>query len=322
MNAARMVAYLTFSFTWIQELNTKTDKDIEADSNPVGDADASPQTKPGGLKRVGIKLLRIGIFTYAGILAALVLFETMLVYPGAYMSARPEWEESEESGFEFPTYESSDGVSVKGLLLHRGDDKPVVMFFHGNGEKAAWLGNELRRLSNHFDANVLAVEYRGFVSDTPKPSEAGVILDCKAARGYLMDRYKKNVDEIILYGRSLGGACAVALAADGGAKALVLDRTFDRMVDVAASLYWFMPVKLLMRNRYDSVARLESYRGPLIQVHGPPDRVVPIKHAKRLFESADCEPREFKTIPNLGHNDPMGESVLAEIATFVKAIDG
>lgn len=281
--------------------------------------DAEPPKKTW-IKRIMYRTLRLFLIAYATVLGALLIFETALVYPGAYMKRRPQWEEPEGSSLETPVYETSDGVKLQGLLVHRGPDKPVVVFFHGNAEKAAWQGSFLRSVSNHLDANVLAAEFRGFVGDTPKPNEAGVLLDCQAARKYMMERYNVRADQIILYGRSLGGGCAVAMAADGGAKALVLERTFDQLVNVAASKFWFVPVKTLMRNRYNSVKRLEKYEGPIIQLHGESDRLIPISHAKLLHESAtNNEVKHFISVPGLGHNGALSEATFAELMNKVKS---
>jgi fermentation-respiration switch protein FrsA (DUF1100 family) len=133
-----------------------------------------------------------------------------------------------------------------------------------------------------------------------------------------MDAYQVRADEIILYGRSLGGGCAVALAADGGARALVLERTFDRLVDVAAAQYPVIPVQLLMRNRYDSLDRLPRYRGPLIQLHGTRDQLIPIDRGKRLFAAARSSRKHFIAVPGLGHNEQLPMDSLVELAECVK----
>lgn len=276
----------------------------------INDDAAVPQA-PSQLRRFSIKLLRIIGLGYATILVALVVLETRLVYPGAYM----------ETGYVQPNnriqtvrYTNSDGLKIAGRLLHQATDKPIVLYFHGNGEKAVWLDPWLIRLAEAFDANVMAAEYRGFGDDDQTPAEAGVLDDSFAARNFLMERYNVRADEIILYGCSLGGGCAVAVAADGGAKAIVLERTFDRMVDIAAGQYPFIPVNWLMRNRYDSISRLQNYQGPLVQLHGTTDELIPVAHAKRLFDSSPSESKQWIEVARLGHNDALPTSWLKEIA--------
>lgn len=271
---------------------------------------------PRPLRRFVIKVLRIAGFGYATVLVTLVVMETRLIYPGAYLrtgtvQASPMVQTVE--------YESTDGVALQGRLLHRDSSKPIVLYFHGNGEKAVWLDRWLIQLADQFDANVMAAEYRGYADNAPKPDEQGVLADCRAARQYLIDSYDVQASDIILYGRSLGGGCAVALAADGGAEALVLERTFDRLVDVAAGRYPVIPVRWLMRNQYDSMARIAHYDGPLIQLHGADDRLIPITHAKRLFDSSKSTSKEFLEVPGLAHNDFLSANLLAQIAARVNA---
>lgn len=275
------------------------------------------QVPTSRLRRFSVKTLRLVAFGYVTVLVTLVVMETRLVYPGAYMQTGIV---PRHPRIQTVHYESQDGAQIKGRLLHHDSQKPIVLYFHGNGEKAAWLDHWLLRLSNQFDANVMAAEFRGYGEDDHTPDEGGVLMDCLAARQYLMDAYNVTADEIILYGRSLGGGCAVAVAANGGARALVLERTFDRLVDVAAGQYPIIPVRLLMRNRYDSIARLATYEGPLIQLHGTTDELIPIAHAKRLFDSAATATKQWVAVPGLGHNEELPSGRLAELADRVRAV--
>ncbi len=279
-------------------------------SNPES---ASPA--PSRLRRLTVKSLRILGCGYLAVLVTLVVMETRMVYPGAFMNPGVS---GPSPTIQTVRYASDDGAEANGRLLHRDTAKPIVLFLHGNGSHAVWLDTWLMRLAEQFDANVMAAEFRGYGDDDENPDEVSVLADCFAARRFLMDRYNVAADQIILYGRSLGGGCAVALAAEGGAKALVLDRTFDRLVDVAAGKYPFIPVRLLMRNRYDSIGRLQSYRGPVIQLHGTSDRLIPISHGKRLFDSATSEHKHWIAVPGLGHNESLPPDLLTKIVACVR----
>ena len=110
----------------------------------------------------------------------------------------------------------------------------------------------------------------------------------------------------------------MAVASLGGAKALILERTFDRLVDVAAAKYPVLPVPFLMSNRYDSIAKLTAYKGPLIQLHGTADALIPIEHAERLFQSSRCQPRHWIAVEGLGHNDQLPATALGEIVERIR----
>lgn len=259
-------------------------------------------------------------FGYVAVVGTLVMMEERLFYPGAY--------DDDESGIISPqpddliqtvSIPSTGDVVLPARLLDRPGSEDVVLFFHGNGAKAKWLDDQLRDLSNDFDASVMAAEYRGYEDDVT-PTEKGVIEDCMASRDYLCDRYKIEPSNIILYGRSLGGACAVAVASRGGSKALILEKTFDRAYAVAGDRYWFIPVRLVMRNRYDSLAKLTAYEGPLLQIHGDSDMIIPIKHGQRLFKSADCSPKKFIEVPAMGHNERLPSAVRQQVADWVGSL--
>ncbi|MFK7822431.1 MAG: alpha/beta hydrolase [Planctomycetaceae bacterium] len=262
-------------------------------------------------------MTKVGVLTYVFVVIFLMLFETTLVYPGAFTSN--DVGPSPRVGSDVMTvdYAATDGVPLQGRLLERANAKRTVLFFHGNGEKAIWLDGWAAQLSELFDANVMLAEYRGFNEDDATPNEAGLVADAKGARDFLCDRYNIEPDDLILYGRSLGGGCVAAVAEDGGAKAIVLERTFDRLVNVAAGRYWFVPVKLVMRNRFDSVTRLSDYTGRVVQVHGTTDRLIPIEHAQRLFDSIPSDDKHWIPVEGLGHNDVLPQDLMSQLVEAV-----
>lgn len=261
-------------------------------------------------------VLRVVCLGYATILLTLVMMETRLVYPGAYFTDSPARESPDDPAIETVEYSSTDGVTLRGRLVQRPQSENIVLFLHGNGTKAKWLDRWLHELSHRFDATTLIAEYRGYDDDIT-PNEKGVIADCFAARDYLCRRYDKTPADIILYGQSLGGGCAVALASQGDAKALILERTFDRLVNVAGAKYPIVPVNWLMKNRYDSIAKLTVYKGPLIMLHGTTDSLIPIDHAENLYSSAATELKHMIRVDGLGHNDSLPSHVLEEIVAKV-----
>ncbi|QDT04295.1 Alpha/beta hydrolase family protein [Rubripirellula lacrimiformis] len=264
--------------------------------------------------RLAISIVRIVILGYISILVALVFMEDRLVYPGAYMD--DDFTTTSESPVKTVTYDSPGKITLAGRLVERTGSGNVVLFFHGNATKAKWLDRWLMQLSDTFDATVMAAEYRGFEDDVT-PSERGVLEDCFAARDFLCQRYSIQPTDIILYGRSLGGGCAVALASRGGAKALILESTFDRLYKVASDRYPFVPTQLLMRNRFDSTARLTNYTGPLIQIHGTDDTIIAFDRGRALFDSSHSKQRHFIEIEGVDHNDAMPRRVITEAAEML-----
>jgi fermentation-respiration switch protein FrsA (DUF1100 family) len=123
--------------------------------------------------------------------------------------------------------------------------------------------------------------------------------------------------DIVLVGRSLGGGVLTAVAAERGCRALVVDATFSRMVDAARFNYPWLPVRLFMRDRYDSISRIEHYDGPFFQSHRTIDEVVPIELARQLFERSPSRQKEFFEIADRRHNEPPPPEYYSRLADFL-----
>ena len=149
---------------------------------------------------------------------------------------------------------------MHGWFLDHPEPLDAVLYCHGNGEDISFNLDLARLLRDELDAAVLLFDYRGYGKSEGKPHEAGVVADGLAAQRWLAERTGRSPRRTVLIGRSLGGGVATAVAAQQGAQALVLQSTFTRMTDAAASHYPWLPVHWLMRNRYDSLARLARLR--------------------------------------------------------------
>jgi len=290
-----------------------TEQGTSRDARPAVNGSPVNKTRAGRVRRFVYKTALTALVIYALIIGALVLLETRLVYPGAYVTTTPLTNGIRTEQVE---YTSSDGNRLKGRLLKRKDCTNYILFMHGNFSKAQRLERWAERLSTAFDATVLLAEYRGYEDDLT-PTEAGLIIDCKAARSYLCETFGTKNSDIILYGRSLGGGCAAALAAEGGAKALVLERTYDELVGVACRQYPWIPVRLIMRNQFDSMSKINRYPGPTIIIHGTSDDLIPIECARRLHQSSQSEHKLLIEVPGLGHNGSLPKQSLQQT---VKAV--
>jgi len=166
---------------------------------------------------------------------------------------------------------------------------------------------------------VLIFDYRGYGRSEGKPSERGILEDGRAARAWLANREKVPEEKLVVMGESLGGAVAVHLAAEKQARALILESTFTSLPDVGKHHYPIFPVRLLMRSRLDSLAKIKEYRGPLLQCHGDADTIVPYKLGRRLFEAAN-EPKQFITFRGGDHNDLRDREYYEKLAAFLDGL--
>ncbi len=189
---------------------------------------------------------------------------------------------------------TADGVKIHGWFVPAPDARATVLFFHGN---AGNISDRLATLQifQRLRVDTFIIDYRGFGQSEGSPSEEGTYHDAEAAWRYLVEERGVAPSQLVLFGRSLGGGVASWLAAEKPAGALVLESTFTSCDDMAASVFPFLPVRLLMRIHYDNLERVGQIDLPLLVVHSPEDDVVPFKLGRRVYEAAN-EPKRFVEI--------------------------
>ena len=258
------------------------------------------------------------LIAYLLVLLAMTFLETWLIYPIPPIDAR-DWHPA-GLNHEEVWFNAADGTKLFGWFAPQANSKRAVLYCHGNGEDVASNAGTLVELRRELDASVFIFDYRGYGYSEGRPSEAGCIDDGLAADKWLANRLGLKTTDVIVMGRSLGGGIAVAVAAEQGARALVLDSTFSRMVDVAATHYPWLPVRLLMRNRYDSVARIQQYEGPIFQSHGTADTIVPLEIARELFAAIPSVLKEFREYPGRDHNDQLPSNYFRDVRAFLDRV--
>ena len=169
-----------------------------------------------------------------------------------------------------------------------------MLYFHGNAGSLRNRADRFRALAGD-GYGLVALSYRGYGGSTGSPSEAGLIADAQAAYAFAAARVPAQ--RIVVFGESLGTGVAVALAATQRIGGLVLQAPFTSAVDVGARVYWFLPVRLLMKDPFRSDARIGKVTVPLLVLHGERDQVVPIALGERLFALAN-EPKRFVRFPD------------------------
>lgn len=193
-------------------------------------------------------------------------------------------------------------------------DRPVIVFFHGNAGHIGYRGAKLRMFLDR-GYGVLLPAWRGYSGNPGTPHEAGFYADGRAALRFLDQQNVPNRRRVF-YGESLGGAVAVELAAAGAGGAMVLEAPFTSLPEVAAAHYPIFPARQLVRDRFDSEAKIGRVRIPLLVVHGERDRVVPVRFGRALLAAAN-EPRDGAFIANAGHNDLYMYGAAGRVTGFI-----
>ncbi len=263
------------------------------------------------------QVVRVGLIAYLLVVLGAMLLENRLIFfPFPYPAG--EWQPSGLQ-FEDAWFQAADGTKLHGWYLPRPEAVAAVLFCHGNAGNITHRAHVLEALTRQVGVSVLIFDYRGYGRSEGRPSEQGVLADARAARDWLAKRENLSPNEIVLMGESIGGAIATIVAGADGAKALILESTFNNLPDVAAYHYPWLPVRWLMRSRFDAAAAIKHYHGPVMQVHGDADTIVPLQFGRRLFEAAN-EPKRFLLLPGHDHNDLMPLKYYEALADFLRSI--
>ncbi len=252
---------------------------------------------------VARRAARLGVLAAGGylfiVLVMMFLERQMLFFPARYPDG---WWSTQGLDIEEVKFESVDGTQLFGWYAPCPEPKAVMLVANGNaGNLTQWV-TELPAWRNRHRLCVMLFDYRGYGRSEGKPDETGILADARAARAWLANRAGIDESQVVLFGRSLGGAVMVDLAAEKGARGLILESTFSSLPDVAAHHYPWLPVRWCMRTRLDSISKIGRYRGPLLQFHSRADEVVPYELGVRLFEQAN-KPKKLVTAERGDHND-------------------
>ncbi len=224
------------------------------------------------------------------------------------LPAAAGWPEAQEA-----VIDTTDGERVVVWYAAPRGDKPVVIYFHGNGEIVASRAPRHRQLSAD-GTGVVALSYRGYMGSTGSPTEDGLLQDAEAAYRFATSRWPSN--PVVVWGHSLGTGVAVALAARHPVAKVILEAPFSSTVDVAALRFPVMPVRWLMLDQFRSDERIKAVHAPLLIMHGDQDRVIPIGLGERLFKLAN-EPKRFVRFPGGNHIDLDRFGALAVAQGFI-----
>lgn len=210
---------------------------------------------------------------------------------------------------------SRDSTRIHGWYCPAEKPNAVILYCHGNGGNLAGRAATLEFLQNTIGASVLIFDYRGYGRSEGKATVAGAIDDARAARTELARIADVDESDIVLLGRSLGGALAIQLAADAPPRGLIIESSFSSLRDVAREhfpkLAWLVP-----KNKLNSVQAISQIQCPLLQSHGDADRIISYQSGRRLFDAAE-QPKQFVTLTGAGHNDRPTKAYYEIMARFL-----
>lgn len=209
-----------------------------------------------------------------------------------------------------------DGIeSLAWWRAPREARNPVVVYFHGNAGHIGERGYKARAMIDA-GCGVLLAGYRYNAGAGGAPSEAALLADGETAMRYVLAQ-GYALDQVVLYGESLGSGVAVALAAEHDVGGLILETPYSSVAEVAQARYWFTPAKWLLWDTFDSMARIGRVCAPILLFHGTADKTIPIRFARRLHEAAP-EPKEAHYFPGGEHTDLYDFGAGSLVTDFLK----
>lgn len=269
------------------------------------------ENKANTLNYIFKKLLS-SVFIFILFLNAYFYFQQpkMLFYPVKDVVITPEqWGLS----YDKVSFALEDTTKISGWYLPHPEANKTVLFFHGNGGNISHRGDSLY-IFHKLKLNVLIIDYPGYGNSEGMPSEKGIYLSANAAWQYLIAEKKTLPENIIIFGRSLGGAVAVDLASRVSAGAVILESTFTSVRDVVDIVFPVLSHFIYLRYSFDSLSKIHKVQSPLLMIHSPDDEVIPYILGQKLF-SAITTKKHFQVISG-GHNDGFMKSISSYISAL------
>jgi fermentation-respiration switch protein FrsA (DUF1100 family) len=271
-------------------------------------------------KRIMNWLILLAV-AYVVICLIVVWREPNLVYfPSRDIHTTPD-----ETGLRFEDVwlDTVDGVRINGWYIPAAAPRPTpftILFFHGNAGNMADRFEKTQML-RALGVDFFTIDYRGYGRSEGSPNEQGTYRDAQAAYDYLTQTQKRDPKTIILYGESLGSAIAVDLATKKTVAGVIIEEPFTSAADVGRKMFPYLPVQLLVRNKYDTLSKIAGLHVPILILHSREDEFFAMRHAERLLAAAP-EPKRLVELRG-SHNDAFlvsGETYRTALKEFVSQL--
>lgn len=254
------------------------------------------------------------LLIYLGLVVGLTLIQRKLLYhPDRHLQPPAAYG---LSAFDDITLTTADGLRLTAWYAPpAAADGPVIVYFHGNGGHLGYRADRYRAF-HRAGFGVLALEYRGYGGNPGKISETGLYDDARAAMAYLR---QQGVAEgrTVLFGESLGTGVAVQLALESAPRLVVLEAPFTSVAERAQELYYYIPARWLVWDRFDSRSKIGRVRSPVLILHGTNDGIVPHRHGQALLAAAN-EPKRGLFLDGVGHTAIPPQQMIDAIQAFVR----
>ncbi|MDD2453329.1 alpha/beta hydrolase [Aminivibrio sp.] len=249
---------------------------------------------------------------------AFLLADSLVFFPHRELRTDPS-----ERGLEYEdvSFRAGDGTLLHGWFLP-GKGRGTLLFCHGNAGNISHRLDSLE-IFHRLGLSVFLFDYRGYGISEGKPSEEGVYSDVEGAWRWLTEERGIRPEAIVLFGRSLGGAAAAWAAQKYSPAGLILESTFTSLADIGKHHYFFLPVKLIVGNSFDTLGKMKNISCPVLVAASPEDEIVPGEQGQILFEAARPPKRflQLKGDHNWGFMST-GRAYVQGLDTFLDEVFG
>ena len=263
-----------------------------------------------------ILILLIFILIYLFIIISMYFFQRNLLYhPGENNYSGDQLIVSVEK----IKIKTKDNIELLSWYHNKNiDDYKTILFLHGN---AGSLENRIHKINNFKDMNVnfLLVAWRGFSGNKGQPTEQNLYEDARSAVQWLKSNGVKE-NKIIIYGESLGTGVATEIAQNKNFAGIILESPFTSMIEAGKSKYPYLPVKFLLKDKYESDKKIKNIKSPILIMHGKVDNIVPFYMGKKMYELAN-EPKYSYFSEYDDHMMEYNEKLLNHLKKFISSLN-
>lgn len=261
-----------------------------------------------------LSLLGSLIFLYGTLVVALFAFQRRVLFvPGA---RRPD-PRGLPANLPRPRVvdtRTEDGLVLEGWWFAPREGMPSLLYFQGNAGHVGMRADKAAMLVDR-GFGVLLAGYRGYGGNPGRPSEEGLLLDARAWVDRISALGVADTD-LVLYGESLGSGVVAQLALERPARAVVLEAPYTSITDIAAERYWFVPVRWLLLDRFETKRIISDIKAPILILHGSNDRLIEPSHGEALYAAASA-PKRLVLVEGSGHTNLFASGAVEPLADFI-----
>ena len=263
-----------------------------------------------------VTILLTFVFIYFFILISTYVFQRNLLY---HPSENNYFGDQLEVKIEKVKIKTQDNIELLSWYHNKNIDRyKTILFLHGN---AGTLENRIHKI-NHFKdmyINFLLVAWRGFNGNKGKPTEKGLYEDARSAVVWLKSKGIKE-NNIVIYGESLGTGVATEIAQKKNFAGVILESPFTSMIEAGKTKYPYLPVRLLLKDKYESNKKIKNIKSPILIMHGKVDNIVPFYMGKKIYELAN-EPKYSYFSEYDDHMMEYNDKLLNHLKKFISSLN-